>query len=129
MRRFLSALLIFSMFLPGLACAEIMEHGGKPQAPAALQMQDCHGTQVQAEAEGVMLFKDCMKADLQSAGDGPLLEKPVFALLSFAFLAFSTVLAAQAIAAAVNARPPPVPAYARRSKSAVVSCLHRRLRI
>lgn len=84
MRKLLIHLLMFAVLMPGLACGPFMS-AGKAHA-AAVQMEDmpdCHdagrdneaGSKKALNSDGLMLFKDCSKADLYSA-DHVSLKKP-----------------------------------------------------
>lgn len=61
------------MFMPGLACAEIMK-AQKPHMAMAKDMPCCPKAPQKSDMGG-MLFKDCMKIDLQHAINAPLLKK------------------------------------------------------
>ena len=80
MKKVIFSLLILVMMLPGLACANIMSH-----APAKhmVGMLNCPGMNHKSTSQGIALFKDCSKADLQKVSDGSVLKKPVFAKEGF----------------------------------------------
>lgn len=74
MKRIILTLLVLAMFLPGLACAKILDHAPTKQMEG---MENCHGMKDKSPSNGVMLFKDCMKSDLQTASDYPVIKKQV----------------------------------------------------
>ncbi len=61
--------MVFAMFMPGLACAQFMA----PQKSGTAAMPCCPKSKT--TPMGVMLFRDCMKIDLQQAHNPPLLKK------------------------------------------------------
>ena len=84
MKRLLVHLLMLVMLMPGLACGPFMSAGKAHAAMAHVKdMPGCHGMKMDQNAggkktpdhNGLMLFKDCAKADLYGA-DHASLEKP-----------------------------------------------------
>ena len=79
MRRFVLSFLVLVMFTPGLACANLMHNTSQSKAPSHHEMGKdmpcCPKKSAEKSDMGTMLFKDCAKIDLQSAGDGALLKK------------------------------------------------------
>lgn len=69
MKNLVLSLLVLVILLPGLACADIMRH--------ASAKGHCHSMNHKVPPEGVKLFKDCARIDLQKT-DTSVLKKPVF---------------------------------------------------
>lgn len=73
MRQSLISLLMFVMFMPSLACGNLM-FAKKAQAA---QETPCHGNVQKSNAdEATMLFKDCARIDLSHADHGNTIQKP-----------------------------------------------------
>ncbi len=66
--------MVLAMFTPGLACAQFMDYHKPHMAQMAKDMPCCPKSKSTSDMGG-MLFKDCMKVDLQHANDLPLLKK------------------------------------------------------
>jgi hypothetical protein len=74
MKRFILSLMVLVMFTPGLACAQFMQHQQPHMTQTAKDMPCCPKSKAASDMAG-MLFKDCMKIDLQHANGAPILKK------------------------------------------------------
>jgi hypothetical protein len=105
MKRFLLSLMVLVMFTPGLACAQFMQHQQSHMAGMAKDMPCCPKPKL-PDCAG-MLFKDCMKIDLQHTADTLLLKKQVPVKYGFDFATLVISPLAASIVEANAARAPP----------------------
>lgn len=102
MKRFLFSLLFLTMWLPGLACADVMYNAPSKAMPCCPEKM--HDTSTTGD---VMLFKDCAKSDLQKLSNSPLLKGPVTQDTTFTILPAATVPTLPDLQQLARTRGPP----------------------